>query len=249
MRACFSDAKGLESNQWKLANSNPDVVCVISVVLICAKPPLSSPVTGFLKAQASVFSFAMGSRAMQFLLQQQFWTCAVYRFTSLRTVFLSLVRMKQKMENVSGYYRNLGSLRAGTRHHGEFSVMGTPSLPTFPEVLLAHASQMTGQLSRSMHIACKCWQAERQYKCGARDNYVRIRYWTPLSWSCSEHGDLRDVSFPLSGNRGYDSNRRRFPLELSRDRRILRYGNVIQSRAACTSYTLAKIEHTHNSHQ
>ncbi len=42
--------------------------------------------------------------------------------------------------------------------------MGTPSLPTFPEVLLAHASQMTGQLSRSMHIACKFWQAERQYK-------------------------------------------------------------------------------------
>ncbi len=31
----------------------------------------------------------------------------------------------------SGYYRNLGSLRAGTRHHGEFSVMGTPSLQPF----------------------------------------------------------------------------------------------------------------------
>ncbi len=32
---------------------------------------------------------------------------------------------------------------------------GNSFLPTFPEVLLAHASQMTGQLSRSMHIACK----------------------------------------------------------------------------------------------
>ncbi len=41
---------------------------------------------------------------------------------------------------------------------------GNSFLPTFPEVLLAHASQVTGQLSRSMHIACKYWQAERQYK-------------------------------------------------------------------------------------
>ncbi len=68
-------------------------------------------------------------------------------------------------------------------------------------------------------------------KCGARDNYVRIGYWTPLSWSCSEHGDLRDVSFPLSGNRGYDSNRRRSLSSFHEtSRRILRYGNVIQSR-------------------
>ncbi len=34
-------------------------------------------------------------------------------------------------KNVSGYYRNLGSLSAGTRHHGEFSVMGTPSFQPF----------------------------------------------------------------------------------------------------------------------
>ncbi len=31
----------------------------------------------------------------------------------------------------SGYYGNLGSLRAGTRHHGDFSVMGTSSLQPF----------------------------------------------------------------------------------------------------------------------
>ncbi len=31
--------------------------------------------------------------------------------------------------------------------------------------------------------------------------------WTPLGWTSSDHGDHRDVSFPLSGNRGYHSNR------------------------------------------
>ncbi len=34
-------------------------------------------------------------------------------------------------EERSGYYGNLGSLRAGTRHHGDFSVMGTSSLQPF----------------------------------------------------------------------------------------------------------------------
>ncbi len=41
---------------------------------------------------------------------------------------------------VSGYYRNLGSLRAGTRHHGETLRYGNSFPPTFPEVILAHAS-------------------------------------------------------------------------------------------------------------
>ncbi len=40
----------------------------------------------------------------------------------------------------SGYHRNLGSLRAGTRHHGEFLRYGNSFPPTFPEDLLAHAS-------------------------------------------------------------------------------------------------------------
>ncbi len=40
----------------------------------------------------------------------------------------------------SGYYRNLGSLRAGTRHHREFLRYGNSFPPTFPEDLLAHAS-------------------------------------------------------------------------------------------------------------
>ncbi len=103
----------------------------------------------------------------------------------------------------SGYCRNLGSLRAGTRHHGEFSVMGNSFPPTFPEYLLAHASQWLANCRE----ACKYDELERQYKCSARDKYVRIWYWTPLGWTSSDHGDHRDVSFPLSGNRGYDSNR------------------------------------------
>ncbi len=40
----------------------------------------------------------------------------------------------------SGYYRNLGSLRAGKRHHGEFLRYGNSFPPTFPEDLLPHAS-------------------------------------------------------------------------------------------------------------
>ncbi len=40
----------------------------------------------------------------------------------------------------SGYYRNLGSLRAETRHHGEFLRYGNSFPPTFPGDLLAHAS-------------------------------------------------------------------------------------------------------------
>ncbi len=83
--------------------------------------------------------------------------CSERHFMSILPFLLrkTIVISKATNRNVSGYYRNLGSLRAGMRPHGEFSVMGTSSLPTFPEVLLAHASQMTGQLSRSMHIACK----------------------------------------------------------------------------------------------
>ncbi len=40
----------------------------------------------------------------------------------------------------SGYYRNLGSPRVGTRHHGEFLCYGNSFPPTFPEDLLAYAS-------------------------------------------------------------------------------------------------------------
>ncbi len=58
-------------------------------------------------------------------------------------------------------FRSLSSFHETSRRILRY---GNSFLPTFPEVLLAHASQMTGQLSRSIHIACKYWQAERQYK-------------------------------------------------------------------------------------
>ncbi len=51
-----------------------------------------------------------------------------------------------------------------------------------------------------------------------RDNWPVIDWREPirlqerLKGRRSHNGEiLRDVSFPLSGNRGYDSNRRRFP--------------------------------------
>ncbi len=82
----------------------------------------------------------------------------------------------------------------------------------------------------TLNEACK-YELERQYKCGARDNYVRIWYWTPLGWTSSDHGDHRDVSFPLSGNRGYDSNRSvPFRAFTRHHGEFLRYGNAIQSR-------------------
>ncbi len=47
----------------------------------------------------------------------------------------------------------------------------------------------------------------------------------------SDHGDHRDVSFLLSGNRGYDSNRSvPFRAFTRHHGEFLRYGNVIQSR-------------------
>ncbi len=103
----------------------------------------------------------------------------------------------------SGYECNLGSLRAGTRHHGEFSVMGTPPLQPFLKSYWLTAVNWLANCRK----ACKYDELERQYKCRAHDNYVRIWYWTPLGWTSSDHVDHRDVSFPLSGNRGYISNR------------------------------------------
>ncbi len=49
--------------------------------------------------------------------------------------------------------------------------------PTFPEYLLAHASQWLANCRE----ACKYDELERQYKCSARDNYVRIFFFTLLN--------------------------------------------------------------------
>ncbi len=70
--------------------------------------------------------------------------------------------------------RNLGSLRAGTRHQGETLRYGN----SFPEVLLAHASLDDWPIV-AKHANTD--ELKRQYKCDARNNYVRIWYWTALS--------------------------------------------------------------------
>ncbi len=64
----------------------------------------------------------------------------------------------------------------------KFSVMGTPSLQPFLKSYWLTPVQMTGQLSRSMLIMT----SSRQYKCGACDNYVRIWYSMPISWTSSQ---------------------------------------------------------------
>ncbi len=56
-------------------------------------------------------------------------------------VIISKRTLQRLCRKRSGYYGNLGSLKAGTRHHGDYSVMGNSFPPTFPEDLLAHASQ------------------------------------------------------------------------------------------------------------
>ncbi len=55
--------------------------------------------------------------------------------------------------------------------------MGNSFPPTFPEYLLAHASQWLANCRE----ACKYDELERQYKCSARDNYVRIFFFTLLN--------------------------------------------------------------------
>ncbi len=61
-------------------------------------------------------------------------------------------------------------LQAFTRITEKLFVLGTPSLQPFLKSYWLTPVQLTGQLSR----ACKYDELERQYKCGARDNYVRI---------------------------------------------------------------------------
>ncbi len=91
----------------------------------------------------------------------------------------------------------------------KFSVMGTPSLQPFLKSYWLTPVQLTGQLLRSMQIMTSL----RQYKCGARDNYVRI--WTER---CLTGGAVTVVTgyVPLSSFRRHH-------------REILHYGNDIQS--------------------
>ncbi len=67
-------------------------------------------------------------------------------------------------------YLTMVPLQAFTRITEKLFVLGTPSLQPFLKSYWLTPVQLTGQLSR----ACKYDELERQYKCGARDNYVRI---------------------------------------------------------------------------
>ncbi len=71
--------------------------------------------------------------------------CVYFTSSSVKCIVLLVFVFKHSTVNTyikrSGYYGNLGSLKAGTRHHGDYSVMGNSFPPTFPEDLLAHASQ------------------------------------------------------------------------------------------------------------
>ncbi len=89
-----------------------------------------------------------------------FLSLSAYPFDicAIMLLLCELVCMRKMKSN------NISSLSSFHKTSRRILRYGNSFLPTFPEVLLAHASQMTGQLSRSMHIACKYWQAERQYK-------------------------------------------------------------------------------------
>ncbi len=113
----------------------------------------------------------------------------------------------------SGYYGNLGSLRAGTRHHGEFSVMGTPSLQPFLKSYWLTPVQMTGQLSQSMQI----WRARDSINpMPATISYIRIGYWTPLGWRAAS---TATTVMSRSRSQGTEVTivTGAFPFELSRD--------------------------------
>ncbi len=94
--------------------------------------------------------------------------------------------------------------RAFTRHHGEFLRYGNSFPPTFPEDLLGLAN---------CREACK-YKFERQYKCGARDNYVRIFFFTLLNLGYGlnyyssrlrfAHSRAGLMAAPLQGSGEYD---------------------------------------------
>ncbi len=90
----------------------------------------------------------------------------IYFFKLLKCLFFlsNLDVFQLNCESVKIRHIMISSLSSFHETSRRILRYGNSFLPTFPEVLLAHASQMTGQLSRSMHIACKYWQAERQYK-------------------------------------------------------------------------------------
>ncbi len=112
----------------------------------------------------------------------------------------------------SGYYRNLGSLRAGTRHHGVFLRYGNSFPPTFPQDLLAHASPNDWPIvakhantnSRgSINVAPATIMSESDTECRLAER-AAITAITVMSRSRSQGTEVTIVTGP-------------FPFELSRD--------------------------------
>ncbi len=112
----------------------------------------------------------------------------------------------------SGYYGNLGSLRAGTRHHGDFSVMGTPSLQPFLKtywltpvndwpIVAKHANMTSSRGSINAAPATITSESDTERRLAER---VAITAITVMSRSRSQGTEVTIVTGA-------------FPFELSRD--------------------------------
>ncbi len=139
----------------------------------------------------------------------------------------------------SGYCRNLGSLRAGTRHHGEFSVMGTPSLQPFLKtywltpvndwpIVAKHANMTSSRGSINAAPATITSESDTERRLAERAAITAI---TVMSRSRSQGTEVMTVTGA-------------FPFELPRD---IRENSPLwerysippweRLRTACTSYT------------
>ncbi len=119
------------------------------------------------------------------------------------TESFSVISRESSKGNVFGYYRNLGSLRAGTRHHSDRRDHCSSSQAVFSIIFWRNC--------RGLRIYTA---SSSSYLHASRQLASHLDWREPierLEGRSSHKGEfLRDVSSPLSGNRGYDSNRRRF---------------------------------------
>ncbi len=122
-------------------------------------------------------------------------------------------------ENVSGYYRNLGSLRAGTRHHGETLLLAHASLTDWP-IVAKHANMPSSRGSINAEPATITSESDTERSLAGRAVITAIEL-KKIHKNLSFHW----IMFPISG---YDSNRRRSLSSFHET--TLCYGNAIQSR-------------------
>ncbi len=64
----------------------------------------------------------------------------IVKSSQVTFIYIAPLTIQIVTKHCTMLYRNLGSLRAGKRHHGEFLRYGNSFPPTFPEDLLPHAS-------------------------------------------------------------------------------------------------------------